>query len=135
MGFKQFPKIIDLPEGKKYWSAAFDSFRVKVYVQKQHQLADIVNFGYLAPYLIIFEEKEMTQEEAEVIMQQPALTDEEASELFAQVAQKLEVSEKQLKAWHDMPMSTETFRSQRGLYQWGIKVFTWLGLEKRIRSN
>jgi hypothetical protein len=78
---------------------------------------------------------QMTQEEAEVIMQQPALTDEEASELFAQVAQKLEVSEKQLKAWHDMPMSTETFSSQRGLYQWGIKVFTWLGLEKRIRSN
>ena len=78
---------------------------------------------------------QMTQEEAEVIMQQPALTDEEASELFAQVAQKLEVSEKQMKAWHDMPMSTETFRSQRGLYQWGIKVFTWLGLEKRIRSN
>ncbi len=64
MGFKQFPKIIDLPEGKKFWSATFDSFRVKVYVQKQHQLADIVNFGYLAPYLIIFEEKEMTQEEA-----------------------------------------------------------------------
>jgi hypothetical protein len=78
---------------------------------------------------------QMTQEEAEVIMQQPALTDEEASELFAQVAQKLEVSEKQMKAWHDMPMSTETFSSQRGLYQWGIKVFTWLGLEKRIRSN
>lgn len=64
MGLKQFPKVIDLPGGKKFWSASFDSFRAKVYVQKQHPLADIVNFGYLAPYLLIFEEKEMSQEEA-----------------------------------------------------------------------
>ncbi len=64
MGLKEFPQVIDLPGGRKFWSADFGSFRAKVYVQKQHELADIVNFGYLAPYLIIFEEKEMTQEEA-----------------------------------------------------------------------
>lgn len=64
MGLKNFPQVIDLPGGRKFWTATFDSFRVKVYVQKQHELADIVNFGYLAPYLMIFEEKEMTQEEA-----------------------------------------------------------------------
>ncbi len=64
MGLEQFPKVIDLPEGRKFWTATFDSFRIKVYVQRQHPLADIVNFGYLAPYILIFEEKEMSQEEA-----------------------------------------------------------------------
>ncbi len=64
MGLKEFPQVRDLPDGRKFWSANFDTFRAKVYVQKQHPLADIVNFGYLAPYLLIFEEQEMTQEEA-----------------------------------------------------------------------
>ncbi len=64
MGLKDAPQVTALNDGRKFWSADFGSFRAKVYVQKQHPLADIVNFGYLAPYLLIFEEKEMTQEEA-----------------------------------------------------------------------
>ncbi|MCR5178941.1 MAG: hypothetical protein K6C95_08165 [Lachnospiraceae bacterium] len=64
MGLKDTPQVTDLNDGRKFWSADFGSFRAKVFVQKQHPLADIVNFGYLAPYLLIFEEKEMTQEEA-----------------------------------------------------------------------
>ncbi|MCR5478226.1 MAG: hypothetical protein K6E92_11500 [Lachnospiraceae bacterium] len=64
MGLQEMPKVTDLGGGRKFWSADFGSFRAKVYVQKQQELADIVNFGYLAPYVLIFEEREMTPEEA-----------------------------------------------------------------------
>ena len=42
--------------------------------------------------------------------------------------------EEQLMKWHDMPHCTEKFKSQHGLYSFGIKLFTWLGIEKRIRK-
>ena len=48
---------------------------------------------------------------------------------------ELEVTEEQLMKWHDMPYCTEKFKSQHGLYSLGIKLFTWLGIEKRIRKN
>ena len=77
---------------------------------------------------------QMSRAEALEILSRPPLSEEESSELFSQVAAKLEVSEKQLMEWHNMPYCTEKFKSQRGLYGFGIKLFTWLGIEKRIRK-
>ena len=77
---------------------------------------------------------QMSREEALEILSRPPLSEEESSELFRQVAAKLEVSEEQLMKWHDMPYCTEKFKSQHGLYSFGIKLFTWLGIEKRIRK-
>ena len=64
MGMKQFPQVQQLANGAKLWQHRFDSFRVKVYVPQGHPLADIVNFGFNAPYLLVFEEQEMTAAEA-----------------------------------------------------------------------
>ena len=77
---------------------------------------------------------QLSRERALEILSEPALSEQEAKELFSQVAAKLEVSEEQLMQWHDLPPCTEKFRSTKGLYRFGIKLFTRLGLEKRIRQ-
>jgi hypothetical protein len=77
---------------------------------------------------------QLTREKALEMLSQPSLNEEEAKDLFKQVADKLEVTEEQLMQWHDMPMCTEKFKSQHGLYSFGIKLFYWLGIEKRIRK-
>lgn len=77
---------------------------------------------------------QMPREKALEILSQPCLNEAEAQELFRQIADKLEVTEEQLSQWHKLPYSTEKFRGQHALYGFGIKLFTWLGLEKRIRK-
>lgn len=64
MGMKQFPEMQVCDNGAKLWQHSFESFRVKVYVPEGNPLADIVNFGFKAPYLLVFEENEMTMEQA-----------------------------------------------------------------------
>lgn len=64
MGMKQFPEVQQLANGARLWQHRFDSFRVKVYVPQGHPLADIVNFGFDAPYLLVLEEQEMSALEA-----------------------------------------------------------------------
>ena len=70
MGMKQFPKIRMLDNGAKLWQHRFERFRVKVYAPKGHPLADIINFSFNAPYLLIFEERESTCEEAAAFAQE-----------------------------------------------------------------
>ena len=77
---------------------------------------------------------QIKRESALEILSQPSLSDEEAKELFSKVAAKLEVTEEQLMKWHDMPKCTEKFKNQHGIYSIGIKLFFWLGIEKRIRK-
>ena len=64
MGMKEMPAIKELGGGRKYWEHDFGLFKAKVLVEKPHPLEGIVNFGYKAPYLIIFEENEMNEAEA-----------------------------------------------------------------------
>lgn len=63
---EQMPKIISLQNGAKVWEHTFDDFIAKVYipVAKEELYSDIVNFGFRAPYLLVFEEKKQTMEEA-----------------------------------------------------------------------
>jgi len=65
MAFSVKPEITRLPDGGCVWQRTFDAFRVKVYVPRGgHPLKEIINFGFLAPYLLIFEENEMSIPEA-----------------------------------------------------------------------
>lgn len=66
MGMKEFPQLCTLPGGLKGWSHRFDRFRVHVVVPEGHELADLINFGFLAPYLLVLEETEMSLAEAAV---------------------------------------------------------------------
>lgn len=76
---------------------------------------------------------QMTRDEALKILEQPPLTEEESHELFVEVARRLEISEDELMAFHDMPKCTEHFKSQEFVYNLGIRLYELLGLEKRIR--
>ena len=68
------------------------------------------------------------------ILKNPPITDEEGMELFKEVAKKLEITEEELMTYHDMPKCTEKFKSQEKLYNFGIKLYEMLGIEKRIRK-
>lgn len=76
---------------------------------------------------------QMTRDEALKILEQPPLTEKESHELFVEVARRLEISEDELMAFHDMPECTEHFKSQEFVYNLGIRLYELLGLEKRIR--
>ena len=77
---------------------------------------------------------QMTREEALKILEHPPLTEEESRTLFKEVANRLEITEEELMAFHEMPECTEKFKSQEKLYNMGIRLFEILGKEKRIRK-
>lgn len=61
---KAVPKVKSFEDGSKMWEECFEEFTVKVYIPESNLPKDIVNFGFRAPYLMIFEEKPQTWEEA-----------------------------------------------------------------------
>lgn len=77
---------------------------------------------------------QLTRDEALKILEQTPLTEEEAKELFSEVAKRLEITEDELMKYHEMPECTEKFKSQEKLYNFGIRLYEKLGLEKRIRK-
>lgn len=77
---------------------------------------------------------QMTREEALKILEQPPITEEEGKAMFKEVAERLEISEEELQKYFEMPKCTEKFKSQEKLYNFGIRLYEWLGIEKRIRK-
>ncbi len=77
---------------------------------------------------------QMTRDEALEVLKTPPLTEEESKELFTQVAQKLQISEVELMAYHDLPKIYKKYRSNQWMFDIGIKLYNFLGLEKRIRQ-
>ena len=77
---------------------------------------------------------QMTREEALEILSKPPITEDESKALFTGVAKRLEISEEELMALHDMPECTDKFKSQEKIYALGIKLYEILGIEKRIRK-
>ena len=70
----QMPEVISLSERSKYWEHTFEKFFVKVYLPENDPITDIVNFGFRAPYLLIFEENKQTAEEAKSFADTTGLT-------------------------------------------------------------
>ena len=77
---------------------------------------------------------QMTREEALEILSKPPITEDESKALFTEVAKRLEISEEELMALHDMTECTDKFKSQEKIYALGIKLYEMLGIEKRIRK-
>lgn len=77
---------------------------------------------------------QMTREQALEILKNPPLSEEESKELFKEVAARLEISEDELREFHEMKMPDVKYRSQEFLYTLGIKLFTLLKVERRIRK-
>ncbi len=82
--------------------------------------------------LIITEQ--MTREEALEILKKPPLTEEESKELFVQVAEKLQISEEELMSYHELPKRYRKYRNNSWMFDMGIKLYSFLGLDKRIRQ-
>ena len=65
MAMQQLPKITTDGQGGKSWtSEEFKNFTVKVYVPPCDLPTDIINYGFEAPYLLVFEETKRTAAEA-----------------------------------------------------------------------
>ncbi|MBO4637532.1 MAG: N-acetyl sugar amidotransferase [Clostridiales bacterium] len=77
---------------------------------------------------------QMDREEALKILEQPPLSQEEGEELFRTVAGRLEISEEELQRFFDLPQSNEKYKSQMLMYNFGIRLYEFLGIEKRIRK-
>ncbi len=77
---------------------------------------------------------QMTRDEALEILKNPPLTDEEARELFTQVAQKLGITEEELWQLHRLPKTYRKYKNNSWAFTLGIKLYTALGLDRRIRQ-
>ncbi len=78
--------------------------------------------------------KQMSREEALTILSNSPLSDEESKNLFKIVADKLEITAAELTHYHQMPKIYKKYRSNAWAFELGIKLYTLLGLDKRIRK-
>lgn len=58
------PIVKTFADDSKIWNHSFENFKAKVYVPVSDLPEKIINFGYEAPYLCIFTEKELNDDEA-----------------------------------------------------------------------
>ena len=77
---------------------------------------------------------QMARDEALQVLEQPPLTEMESKALFSEVAKRLEISEEELKRFHELPECTDRFKSKIWMYKIGLKLYELLGIEKRIRK-
>lgn len=77
---------------------------------------------------------QISREEALKELENPPLSDSESKELFSNVAEKLSITEQELLNYYNLPRCSEKFKNQNKIYNFGIKLFEFLGIEKRIRK-
>lgn len=77
---------------------------------------------------------QMTREEALSILEKPSVSEDDAKQMFSEIASKLEITEEELKNYLYLPECSTKFKSNKGIYNFGIRLFEKLGLEKRIRK-
>ena len=77
---------------------------------------------------------QMSREEALEILKTSPLSEEESKELFSQVAEKLKISEEELMSYYNLPKKYLKYRNNEWAFKIGIKLYTILGLDRRIRQ-
>ena len=77
---------------------------------------------------------QMSREKALSILETPPITEEESTILFDQVIDILKISKEEMMRYHTMPECSTKFRNQTWIYNFGIRLYEKLGLEKRIRK-
>ena len=76
---------------------------------------------------------QLSRTDAMHILETPPLTEKEAKELFQTVASKLQISEDELMRYHELPKKYKKYKSNSWMFVIGIKLYTFLKLDKRIR--
>ena len=77
---------------------------------------------------------QITREEALKELEQPPMTEEEGKKMFKDVAKKLEISEKELQSYMEMPFVPRKYKNSDWAFKLGIWLYTKLGLDHRIRQ-
>lgn len=77
---------------------------------------------------------QMSREEALEILKTPPLSEEESKELFSQVAEKLKISKDELMSYYNLPKKYLKYKNNEWAFKLGIKLYTFLGLDRRIRQ-
>ncbi len=77
---------------------------------------------------------QMTRDEALKILEEPPVTDGEAEEMFKEVAKRLKISEDELMSYFNLPHTYRSYKSNQWAFKLGIKLYTMLGLDHRIRK-
>ena len=62
MKMEKMPEVIKTEDGA-FWNNSYEKFEAQVYVPKSPLKGDILNYGFMAPYLLVFAEKSFSQEE------------------------------------------------------------------------
>lgn len=118
-----------IPYGQKHFEDLITKFLEGYWIPKR--FGHDIRRAWLSTLIIT---GQMSRDEALKILDKPALTEEESDKLFLEVANKLEISVDELEGFLKMPECNEKFKSQEILYNWGVKIYEMLGLEKRIRK-
>ena len=75
MAMRDLPKMAEYSDGSKSWENNFGIFSAKVYLPKCELLTDVINYGFMAPYLLIFAEKNYSMEEAKQFADESGLAE------------------------------------------------------------
>ena len=59
---EKMPEVTRTSEGA-FWNNSYEKFDADVYVPNSPLQGDILNYGFIAPYLLIFADKKLTREE------------------------------------------------------------------------
>ncbi len=62
MKMEKMPEVTRINEGA-FWSNSYEKFDVEVYVPHSPLQGDILNYGFIAPYLLIFNDKKLSRDE------------------------------------------------------------------------
>lgn len=73
MSMEKMPVIINLEDGSKIWEQRFEKFEAKVYLPKCDLPTDVINYGFVTPYLLVFEESKYTLDEAKMFADESGL--------------------------------------------------------------
>ena len=75
MALEYTPQIVELDNEDKIWTYTFEKFEAKVYLPKCDLYTDIINYGFMTPYLLVFEQKKLSLEEAALFAEEKGLAD------------------------------------------------------------
>ena len=63
MKMEKMPEVTKTENGV-FWKNTYEKFEAQVYVPKSELQGDILNYGFIAPYLLVFADKPLQQDEA-----------------------------------------------------------------------
>lgn len=77
---------------------------------------------------------QMTREDALKQMEHSPMTEVEGRQMFKDIAEKLQISEKELQSYFDKGYDGHQYKTSNLAYKIGIKLYQFLGLDHRIRK-